>query len=663
MSRTDNHRVRTRTRRDPNGDDLVPQSTPNGTSGVGRLRLRSLKYRVPTTIGLVIVVGTSITLAACQKSTARDYRTLMAATVSSQPSTIIGAKPAAVTDLVPWATTTLSTAGSHTGSPTGALSIDAEGDNSLLHSFSNGDDQVHSPAADAPTPAPTLIASARAVDGFDGVTQLDQQRADGGHQPEAFPPDQALCAGNGYLLEGVNDALRVYTRPGTALTDTIAFGPFLGDGHEIVSTAPLVLGPLHSDSRCLFDADTGRFFLSVMRYELDPQSFEFVGRPAVELAVSRGADPRGVWDVYRLDATGDLTDPAGAVAGCPCYGDFPSLGADGNGVFIGYNLYPQAGGLHVGYRLVAVSKRRLADRGAPNAVTFAFGPDPVDLTDGHFSMSAAITPPGGTADPSNGGTEWVLSSHGHVGTTINVMAVTNTSSLATDRPDLRLASRVLYPEPFFSWNPLPSADQRDGPRPLAAMIQQQNGGAMPPVEFLDSTGSRMRTVEYADGRLWAATNTLVQPPHGPVRVGVAWFQIAPSVDSAGAVSATIANQGYLTIDRQNLLNPAIAVSSHGQGALVFSLVGPDYYPSAAYVPIDENGTGQAQIFGIGTAPLDEEDGYQALGASSRSARYGDYSAAATDSDGTVWLATQYVGNLPRSQMSNWDTRIAHVEPS
>jgi hypothetical protein len=546
----------------------------------------------------------------------------------------------------------------------------ADADFALQNNFQRGDDQLREPSALIPKAAAASVLAATTPGGFDGITQLEQLQSDPGHQRGVGPPDQALCAGNGYVLEGVNLAVRVDSPAGTPLTGAVAISQLMGDGPEVISTDPLVLGYLHSDPRCLFDADTGRFFVIAMRYELDPQTREVTGRAAIEIAVSTGPDPRGTWDVYALDATADSSDPAGAVGGCPCYGDFPSLGADANGIYTGYNLYTDASSLLLGKRLVAISKLQLTGRHVLTAVTFGFGVDPADGLSEHFSMSPAFTPPGGTFDSRDNGTEWVLSSHGHAGGPINVIAVTNTSSLNDPTPDLTVTSQNITTETFFGallvrGGPtgsasLPSADQRDGPRPLAAAIQQQFGGAVPPVEFLSSTGSRMRTVEYADGRLWASTNALIQPPHGPVRIGIAWFQITPAIDANGIVTASVANEGYLTVDGQNLLNPAIAVNSQGVGAMVFTLVGPDYYPSAAYVPIDESGTGSVHIFGPGVAPLDDADGYAATGGFSRTARFGDYSAATTGQDGTIWLATEYVGALPRSQRYNWDTRIIGI---
>ena len=54
-------------------------------------------------------------------------------------------------------------------------------------------------------------ASAAATLGvsFDGLNLRDQRTANGGNQFTVEPPDQGLCVGNGFILETVNDVLRV----------------------------------------------------------------------------------------------------------------------------------------------------------------------------------------------------------------------------------------------------------------------------------------------------------------------------------------------------------------------------------------------------------------------------------------------------------------------
>ncbi|HEU5199827.1 MAG TPA: hypothetical protein VFU32_09330, partial [Ktedonobacterales bacterium] len=44
---------------------------------------------------------------------------------------------------------------------------------------------------------------------FDGLDFFNQRFANGGNQFSVEPPDQGLCAGNGFVVESVNDVLRM----------------------------------------------------------------------------------------------------------------------------------------------------------------------------------------------------------------------------------------------------------------------------------------------------------------------------------------------------------------------------------------------------------------------------------------------------------------------
>src|ERR671926_846823 len=46
--------------------------------------------------------------------------------------------------------------------------------------------------------------------GFEGLNFYQQRYARGGNQFSVEPPDQAMCAGNGYVVETVNDGLNVF---------------------------------------------------------------------------------------------------------------------------------------------------------------------------------------------------------------------------------------------------------------------------------------------------------------------------------------------------------------------------------------------------------------------------------------------------------------------
>jgi hypothetical protein len=58
------------------------------------------------------------------------------------------------------------------------------------------------------TSSPQLVRS------IDGLNHRDQRTANGGNQFSLEPPDQGLCVDNGFVLETVNDVLRVYDTAG-----------------------------------------------------------------------------------------------------------------------------------------------------------------------------------------------------------------------------------------------------------------------------------------------------------------------------------------------------------------------------------------------------------------------------------------------------------------
>jgi len=96
--------------------------------------------------------------------------------------------------------------------------------------------------------------------------------------------------------------------------------------------------------------------------------------------------------------------------------------------------------------------------------------------------------------------------------------------------------------------------------------------------------------------------------------------------------------------------------------MTFTLVGPDYFPSAAYARLDvANGDGDVHIAAPGAGPEDGFSGYQAFGWN-RVARWGDYSAAVADENGSIWIATEYIPALPRTALANWGTFVGQVSP-
>jgi hypothetical protein len=113
------------------------------------------------------------------------------------------------------------------------------------------------PAAADPTVTSATVSSSVASVGtsFNGLTHRDQRLANGGNQFSLEPPDQGLCVGNGFILETVNDVLRVYNTSGSALTNPIDLNTFLGYPAQFNRTTGLQ-GPFVTDPHCYYDAAT-----------------------------------------------------------------------------------------------------------------------------------------------------------------------------------------------------------------------------------------------------------------------------------------------------------------------------------------------------------------------------------------------------------------------
>jgi hypothetical protein len=121
------------------------------------------------------------------------------------------------------------------------------------------------------------------------------------------PPDVAVAAGGGYVVELVNEARRVWTAGGTLLDNSTGLAQMFKLGNDNIS-----------DPRILFDAPSGRFIASVMD----------IDRGEVVLGVSAGANPLADW--YFAHVT--------ALNGGVCF-DQPKIGTSNNVVIVSANAF------------------------------------------------------------------------------------------------------------------------------------------------------------------------------------------------------------------------------------------------------------------------------------------------------------------------------------
>src|SRR4029079_11306729 len=128
---------------------------------------------------------------------------------------------------------------------------------------------------------------------FDGLNHRDQRLANGGNQFSLEPPDQGLCVGNGFVMETVNDVIRIFNTAGAALAGAVDQITFYGYPPAINRTTG-TFGPFVTDPSCLYDADTQRWFHVVLTLDRLPNG-ALTGKNHLDIAVSNSSSPLGSW--------------------------------------------------------------------------------------------------------------------------------------------------------------------------------------------------------------------------------------------------------------------------------------------------------------------------------------------------------------------------------
>lgn len=555
---------------------------------------------------------------------------------------------------------------------------------------------------------------------FDGLNHFDQRFGSslGANQFSLEPPDQGLCVGSdgsGHtrVLEVLNDVMQVYDTSGNALlSKPVALNGFLGYPPAIIRS-PLTFGPFVTDPSCLYDAQTGHWFLDVLTLDTFPRVGDdgqehYTGTNHLDLAVSTTSDPTGSWTIYQIPVQDDGSQgtpnhgcSAGNSTSLPlptnpdaCFGDYPHIGSDANGIYLTTNEYSFFGPEFHGAQIYAFSKSQLESGGSVNMTQFdTHGLDTFGFAQNGFTLWPSTTP-GGGGDPSAGGTEYFLSTNAAAeahdtgdgkstfqpSTQLLTWALTNTRSLDSASPSLTLSNTV---SSVGQYTLPPKAQQKSGPQPLRQCLNQNKcsvaleGITDPFAETsaaLDSNDTRMQQVTWVNGKLWGAIDTGLSVASAK-QAGVEWFEVSPTT-STGTVAATLDNQGYVGLGNDNLTYPAIGVTSGGTGVMAFTVVGNDYYPSAGYAPVTSSGVGAVHVAATGAGPDDGFTNYKLFGnpPGTTRPRWGDYGAAVPVGN-DVWIASEYIGQSctlseyldtgfvcgdTRSALANWDTRISEV---
>src|SRR5262245_5139303 len=548
---------------------------------------------------------------------------------------------------------------------------------------------------------------------FEGLNFFNQRFANGGNQFSVEPPDQGLCAGNGFVVESVNDVIRVFHTDGTPATGVVDLNTFYGYPAAINRTTG-ARGQFVTDPSCIYDQATGHFINVVLTLEVKPTAPSaggFLGPNHLDIAVSNTSDPTGAWTIYRLPAQDDGTagtpdhhcgfdgtPPAYRTNPSACLGDYPHIGADRNGIYIETNEYEFFGDAYVGSQIYAISKAQLASLPASLAVTQIDTSNAGPGGKPGFTIWPAQTP-GDQFSDQQGGTEYFLSStaadeaqcdslevcHGTGSSNQLVLwALTNTSSLNSASPALSLSNTVFTVDQYAippKANQPATGDWPQGqclniPACATAILLGVPDPFVEVRSHLDSNDTRMQQVSYANGKVWGALDTDIIV-NGAHQAGIEYFVVKPNV-SSGSAGGSLALQGTLALANNHLTYPAIGVTSSGRGVMAFTVVGDDHYASAGYASLDASiGAGDIHIAAEGVGLDDGFTSYKAQVGDPPRTRWGDYGAAAVDGK-SIWIASEYIaqscnlaqwlaaplgrcGNT-RGALGNWSTHISKVTP-
>ncbi|MGE5292448.1 MAG: hypothetical protein ACM3ML_35720 [Micromonosporaceae bacterium] len=523
-------------------------------------------------------------------------------------------------------------------------------------------------------PAPRgipVVNSPGAATGFNGVSHADQRLAGTGQyansQFSLEPPDQGLCVGNGFVVEPVNDAFTIYDSSGKALTAVNALNQFYNRSPAVIRSTPAVLGDFLSDPKCYYDPVGKRFIQTILEIDA-PGNFDGkapFNRTHVLIAVSQTADPTKAWNLFSIDTSDDGAQGTPAHPGCPCLPDQPLLGANRDGVFIDVNEFQDNPSFFFnGAQIFALGRAALET--STTSVGFVhLNVGPVGTGDpnlpfwGSIQPSTSIDPGRGTELLMTGGPEDQFQNNAPLDNRIAVWSLTGTKSLDRSKPKVQLRHVVLTSETYG----LPintGATQKVGPTPLRDLLNAPPINANEAFETINANDSRMNQVVNVGGVLYGGVNTTVTSAGGPNRVGIAFFVVG-AAGTPGGVFAHILHQGYVAVGNENVLFPSIAVNARGAGAMAFTLSGPDFFPSAAYVRFNlGRPVGAIHVSGAGVLPEDGFSGYASEGSPTPGvARWGDYSAAVA-ADGVIWMGNEYIPGTPRTVLANWGTFVTRL---
>jgi len=553
----------------------------------------------------------------------------------------------------------------------------------------------------------TIDSSSSGATGVKGLNAVDSaEQATNVLGLNIEPPDQGLCAGNGYVVEPNN------------IGEVLVFNPALQRKSAVI---PLdtIMGltakgwSSGGDISCLYDYGNGGhwFFTEIVSASSEEDEGPFGGCFAgianacyEGIAVSTGSSPYGPYSVYFFNANYNPAEP-----GYPyLLNDFAKIATSRDAFLMFYDEFPLrttglGGGFFNGAQELAFDKNAL-ERGLP--VTGAHGEPNPNFTVAIENMGLLPTPngtcfsddqfhlPGITCwysvipahppdpsqyDNSHGGSGFMLESldfYGEGDTRIAVFDWTGLENL--NSPNCSACSGIQFGGQLFAgvnfyYGEGFLAAQKKGPIPLGAECGAAglSVGSPPPASCpeggIATNGDNFTQVSQGNHQLWGAISTEIgqtysSGPSPEVHQGAAYWVIGTeSFDTSNFF--TLTSQSYVSPKHEELEFPAMASGGsssedggNGKAVMTFTLSGNGgptgadgggFYPSTAYGRLASASNGLLgsviNIADLGQSPQDGFTEYEGYPGPTRP-RWGDYSHAIflPGSGGTIYFSTNYI---------------------
>jgi Abnormal spindle-like microcephaly-assoc'd, ASPM-SPD-2-Hydin len=454
--------------------------------------------------------------------------------------------------------------------------------------------RTHSPrVVDAGAVTSSTTNSALSVSAAFPVMSVDEQISAFGSDQDVTPPDTQLAAGPTSLLETLNDSGSVWSKTG-GLVEAFDLGVFF----QVPS------GSYFSDPRVLYDAPTGRWFISGLSFT--PPSYGSV----VYLAVSSTSDPTGLWTVYSADSSPDTLH------------DQPKIGVSADKVVMSWNDFLNASAF-AGETTFVWQKSQLLAASPTVAIAGV-------VEDGSRQSPVPAQALGYTSSDTNA---YIVYNNNLCffcgGASIGVLTVTGTP----------VQGNVTWTESdpgIAATSTPPSADQPGAPSSIA------------------TNDDRFLTAVVQGGTLWTSGNDACVPNGDSSTRPCARF-------IAVTVPADAVTQDFdLASTGAGVYYPAVGLDSSGNMLATYSISSTSLYPGVRVIAESGGVFLAGQTVKNGEALYDDTT---CFGVSPPS-RWGDYASAAVDTSttGDVWLTGEYaaVSSLTATNGCAWGTYTSEL---